>query len=544
MFKLPIMNYISRKRKWLLLPGFAVVASLLLGGCTKRFEKLNTNPDALYTADLLADYHYLGDPFKQAQLNIYVAAPPDNTQLQQNLMGDVFSGYMCAPTPFANNINNLSYALVDGWNTTPWDDAYKAVMAPLQYLFSFATATKFQGFFGVAKIVQVEAMHRVSDIYGPIVYNKFGVINPDGSVSYDAQKDDYYAFFNDLDSAITALSPLAAQGLVSDTLAPFDLAYGGNYTNWVKLANTLKLRLAIRINGIDPAKAKSEGEAALANSFGLMTTNADNFNINTGQTPHPVNVMNNSWGDCRSGAPLGCYLTGYSDPRAPKYMVPAQDAAVKGQYEGIRNGINIDAKSRYGSYAQPVTFPNSLQLIVAAEAWFLKAEAALNGWAGAGNIQTDYQTGIQTSFAQYGLDPGSYLADGSSSEAQYIDPNAITPGQNDIKTGSPWLSTITIKWDPTATQAQQLERIITQKWLAMYPEGQEAWTEFRRTGYPKLFPVVINNSGGTISTTAFIRRINFALTDRNTNPGAIPGAVKLLGGPDNGGTRLWWDIPH
>ncbi|WP_431215537.1 SusD/RagB family nutrient-binding outer membrane lipoprotein [Puia sp. P3] len=91
--------------------------------------------------------------------------------------------------------------------------------------------------------------------------------------------------------------------------------------------------------------------------------------------------------------------------------------------------------------------------------------------------------------------------------------------------------------------AGHLEQIITQKWLALYPDGQEAWTEFRRTGYPKLFPVVVNNSGGTISTTGFIRRINFAQTEKNTNSGAVDAAVQLLGGPDNGGTRLWWDHP-
>jgi hypothetical protein len=224
-------------------------------------------------------------------------------------------------------------------------------------------------------------------------------------------------------------------------------------------------------------------------------------------------------------------------------MVPATDSAVLGQYEGIRSGINIDAKTRYGNYAAPVTFPSSIQLMVAAEAWFLKAEAALRGWAGAGNAQTDYETGIKTSFDQYGLDASTYILDATSSAAPYIDPKAITPGQNDIPAGSPWLSTIKIAWTSSATFAGHLEQIITQKWLAMYPDGQEAWTEFRRTGYPKLFPVVVNNSGGAISTTAFIRRINFAQSERNTNPAGVAGAVQLLGGPDNGGTRLWWDHP-
>jgi hypothetical protein len=68
----------------------------------------------------------------------------------------------------------------------------------------------------------------------------------------------------------------------------------------------------------------------------------------------------------------------------------------------------------------------------------------------------------------------------------------------------PYLSTITIKWNAAGTFDENLERIITQKWISMYPDGQEAWSEFRRTGYPKLFPVVVNNSGGKIPTNTFI----------------------------------------
>jgi hypothetical protein len=243
------------------------------------------------------------------------------------------------------------------------------------------------------------------------------------------------------------------------------------------------------------------------------------------------------------GAPLESYLTGFNDSRTSKYVLAATDSAVAGKIKGIREGVNIDAKGRYAGYSQLVTFTSQIQLMTAAEAWFLKAEASLRGWAGAGVTQTDYETGVQTSFKQYGLDATNYLQDATSTAKPYTDPKAITAGQNDIPAGSPWLSTITIKWDNAASFDKKLERIITQKWLAMYPDGQEAWTEFRRTGYPKLFPVVINNSGGTISTTAFIRRINFAQSERNTNPAGVTGATQLLGGPDNGGTRLWWDKP-
>jgi hypothetical protein len=76
----------------------------------------------------------------------------------------------------------------------------------------------------------------------------------------------------------------------------------------------------------------------------------------------------------------------------------------------------------------------------------------------------------------------------------------------------------------------------------MYPDGQEAWSEVRRTGYPKLFPVVVNNSGGKIDTDKFIKRINFPVGEFQTNKVEVDKAVQCLGGADNGGTSLWWDI--
>jgi hypothetical protein len=175
----------------------------------------------------------------------------------------------------------------------------------------------------------------------------------------------------------------------------------------------------------------------------------------------------------------------------------------------------------------------------AAEVWFLKAEAALRGWS-ADNVQTDYETGVTTSFQQWGVSSGTYLSDGSSTEADYTDPKG-TGGVNDAKA----LSTITIKWDPAATQEMQLERIITQKWIAIFPDGQEAWADYRRTGYPRLFPVVVNNSGGAISTQTQIRRLDYPQSEYTTNAAAVNSAVStLLGGPDVGGTRMWWDVAN
>lgn len=515
-----------------------IFSGMLMVSCTKNFKEYNTDPTGLSEKQLSVDYQNLGEPMQQAQLYIM-----SNTnwiyQLQQNLNADVYSGYMMSATPFNSNNNNTNYFLMDGWNFYPWTYSYDNVMKPIQNVLDATTAPEYASFHAWAKIVRVEAMHRVSDIYGPIIYTNYGKSNPDGSVTYDSQKEAYNAFFTDLDSAIDVLTKLIQDG-APETFAKFDLVYGGSYTKWLKFANTLRLRLALRISNVDGGKAKTEGEKSLSNPGGLLTTNDDNAFVDIGSNEHPLNSISKSWGDINTGAPIACYLNGYNDPRVSKYITKASDAAVAGQYIGIRNGIEIDANGRYSGYSKPVDFPNKMQIMVAAEAWFLKAEAAVRGWAGAGNAQTNYETGIQTSFQQYGLDASGYISNNTLTEQPYTDPKAMTPGANNVPAGSPWLSTVTIKWDGGASDDIKFEKISTQKWIAMYPDGEEAWAEFRRTGYPKLFPVVINKSNGTISTTKFVQRLNFPSTEKSNNPKGVADAITKLGGPDNGGTPLWW----
>ena len=530
-------------KKYIYNSGMVVLMAMLFissfSSCTKKFEEFNTNPFGVSDADLNPDGALIVASLQNAQKNIYVNSPAWITQLQQNLLGDVYSGYMMPPTPFRGNSNNMTYDLVDGWNTWVWNPAYSNVMLPVSKVEPL-TKTAAPEIYAMAKIIKVEAMHRVSDIFGPIIYTKYREVNPDLGVDFDSQQAAYNAFFVDLNEAITILTPKAAQvAPAGGNFAKADLVYGGSYGKWLRFANTLRLRLALRIVKADATKAKAEGEAALANTGGLLSGNGDNFNVELGSN-HPLNVMNNEWGDIRMGAPMESIMGGYTDPRLGKYFVAATDAAVTGQFKGIREGINIDAKSRYLNYSQLATFEDKAQLMTSAEAAFLKAEAALRGWAGAGTAQTNYELGIQRSFDQYSLgSAATYFGNAVLKAKPYVDPKAITPGQNDVPLGSPNLSAITIKWDGAASFNENLERIITQKWISMYPDGQEAWTEFRRTGYPKLFPVVINNSGGKIPPGTFIRRINMPDAEKN-NP-ALAAAIATLGGPDNGATKLWWD---
>jgi hypothetical protein len=174
----------------------------------------------------------------------------------------------------------------------------------------------------------------------------------------------------------------------------------------------------------------------------------------------------------------------------------------------------------------------------AAEMYFLKAEGAVRGWNMGGTAQSFYQIGIQTSFDQWGAgSSANYVLDSLSKAAPYVDPSS---GSNNVNAGSN-LSTVIIKWRETDATELKFEKILTQKWIAMYPDGQEAWSEFRRMRYPKVFPVVVNNSGGLINTTTQIRRLPFPQSEYQSNGKGVTTGVSLLGGTDNGGTKLWWD---
>jgi len=128
----------------------------------------------------------------------------------------------------------------------------------------------------------------------------------------------------------------------------------------------------------------------------------------------------------------------------------------------------------------------------------------------------------------------NYLANATGKPQLYADPaNSNSYSQE--------LSDITIAWDAGASPAQMQERIITQKWIAMFPNGQEAWSEFRRTGYPKVIPIVNNLSGGKVDTNVQVRRMTFPRSEYSNNAAGVAAATALLGGADTGGTKLWWD---
>lgn len=520
----------------------AGVLSVSLIACTKNFELYNTDNTGVSPDQLGPDFNGLGLYLKSAQMSIYNfsgGGDPNSFQLQQNLNADCYSGYFMTATNFASGVNNTNYGLVTGWNGEAYKAGYLSVVSPLFRLRETGIEKTYPAVWGVALIVKVAAMSRVTDIYGPIPYSKVGLNLT--SVPYDSQEQVYNRFFLELD---TAAQYLRAQ--IADTkplpfnFGSFDVVYSGNFTQWLKFCNSLRLRLAMHIRNVAPDKARTEAETALnPTNGGVITDNADNMTVKVGQGfSNPLVFISTIWEDIHINASLQSYMTGYNDPRIAKYISPSTDDQSLGKYQGIRIGAAV-SKDSYGKYSflsrTAFNLNTPPQLMTAAEVYFLRAEAALKGWANAGgSVQSLYEQGVTTSMNQWQVPIGDYLANKDSVMADYKDPKNTV---NDIKK----VSNITIKWNDGAAEPEKLERIITQKWLAMFPEGQEAWTEFRRTGYPKLFPVVDNKSGGTIDTKIQIRRLPFPQNEYTTNPSTVADAVKLLGNSDNGGTRLWWD---
>src|SRR5260370_31293375 len=142
-------------------------------------------------------------------------------------------------------------------------------MGPINTIAKKGTRTAYPHFCAVALILQVQAMSRVTDYYGPIPYSKVG----QGSTTpYDSQQAVYNSFFAQLDTAVNNLQTYIAANPGLTPFAKFDMVYGGSYPEWVKYANSLRLRLAMHIVNIDPATAKTQALKAINNTGGLITT--------------------------------------------------------------------------------------------------------------------------------------------------------------------------------------------------------------------------------------------------------------------------------
>ena len=398
------------------------------------------------------------------------------------------------------------------------------------------TTTDPEGF-AVAQIIKVAAVHKAADTYGPIPYSKAG---QEGSTDaeYDSQEDVYKAMLKELDEAVHTL----ANG-GHDVFSKYDIIYEGNYTKWCKFANSLMLRLAMRIVYANPTLAKQYSEKALTNPYGVIENTKEAAKLSKGagvSLRNPLVIINGSYNDVRMGAEISSYLKGYNDPRIASYFVKAKNNGIEDYYAVRTNIPSIDDYlNKEKSSSLNVEDATPIFIMKASEVYFLRAEGALRGWnMGGGTAQSYYEKGITTSFEENDLSASqaaTYIANSTNVPANFVD--ALHPEYD-----TPATSTITIKWETGASNFERyLERIITQKYLAIYPDGQEAWSEYRRTGYPHIFPAVLTATDCDVDGNLRPTRIPYSNDEYVKNLENVKKAVQLLNGADNGATRVWWD---
>ncbi|MDD6211341.1 MAG: SusD/RagB family nutrient-binding outer membrane lipoprotein [Bacteroidales bacterium] len=527
------------------------VLLVFVTACTDGFRDANTDRTGITDEQLAIDYNNLGMPLTVIQQGIYFNYDFGKGknwpfQIMQNLSADMFSGYMHDYKPHNGGSSNTDYNLQDGWNGTFWENTYAYIFPQIKRS-EDSTRMNHSDLFGITKILKVETMHRVSDYYGPIIYTYFGI---EGSKDVpDSQKDAYNAFFADLDSAVFVLDKYLQTNDDLGRFAKFDILLDGKYSSWIKFANSLRLRLAIRIAMVDPEKAKSEFLKGISNPYGVFETVAEKVEVSTksGYT-NPLGEINRIWNEAYMNANMESILTGYKDPRLSLFFEPCLEVALqseldevdeqvhlKGTFKGIRQGTGFSHQLYITHSRLYVNQSTDAILMTSAEIWFLRAEAALRGWTSE-DAGTCYRNGITTSFSQWGA---SGITDYLESDKMAADYKDAFDELNDIKARCK----VSPRWIEDAEPEVKLEKIITQKWLAMFPEGCEAWAEQRRTGYPRLFPVRINNSkDGCIDTEIMIRRLNFPTSLIDSDPSLYKALQDAFGVPDNAGSRLWWDI--
>lgn len=515
-----------------------LLSLLAINSCTKKFEQYNTDSNSVSNAQLIPDNNLIGGFYPMLE---HAIVPSHINFSLLGMLGEYhingpFAGYMTECYPEESPGGNYNFS---SWSTYElWGLGYNSVMAPVLHLQKVGTPTLAPDFWAIALILQVAEMHKITDIYGPIPFFKYGIGGT--TVPYDSQESIYHALFAELDTAINNLKTYLGTYPGATPFAKYDLVYQGNYNKWLKYANSLRLRLAMHIVKIDPALAKQQALKALDPTFGgVFTSNDDNAVIKGGFNSCYYGFEESS--TLRAGGAIISYLNGYNDPRLPKYFSQSSKTP---QYLGLKTGSIInsygDAFYWFSGLSKDWSETTPCVMMNVSEVNFLLAEGALRGWNMGGPPQSFYEAGIESSLGQWGVVGGAittYINDATSKCQDFID--SLEPLNN-----SPALSSITIKWDDAATNEKKLERIITQKWIALFPDGAEGWTNFRRTGYPKLFPITAsqNHSGGTISTTIQIRREPYPLLEYTNNAAEVTKGITLLGGPDNGGTRVWWDV--
>lgn len=415
-----------------------------------------------------------------------------------------------------------------------------------------------------------------ADLAGPFTYFEDKQNAEDPRV-YDNVKSIYHDIVEDLDNIVACLKNFENRpewyksqiggvvGQYFDTNPRLYEEGDMGFSTYIKLANSLKLRMAMHIVKVEETTAKKWAEEAVAS--GVIDSEKDQHGLYPSYLgfSHPLVDICNSWGDAVLSASFETLLMSLNHPYAG-YVFQKNNNDIYNEEEeeillkdtricGLRAGTLVGTGQDYSvnqlqafSKLNPETWGMALPplyFIKWAEVDFLRAEGALRGWAMGGSAQEFYERGIRNGYFEdpkcvsmfpYSTEIESYMELEEAVEYYNVDPTGE---------GEEWesLTKIGVKWNEQDSKETKLEKIITQKYIALFPLSTEAWTELRRTGYPKLFPVLNTDDGdGSVAQGDIIRRIPWVPTDPRIQEIVNQYALPALGGEDLQATRLWWDV--
>jgi hypothetical protein len=464
------------KKKYFLLLIWPLVASLT--GCDKMsdFGNTNVNPAATTT------------PILSALLtNVEAGIGGYASQTRGGLYGQYFS--------------ETQYTDVSLYSTPllAFNAEYSGSLYDLQNIINVNTSNNMSV---VARILQQYIFWTITDRWGDVPYSEALKGNP--NPKYDTQEEIYKGMISTLKTAVTQFD--------NTSLITGDVIYNGDVASWKKLANSLRMLMALRLSKRYPGAseyAATEFKAALADPAGHITTNAENFTVR-----YPGGNFKNPWFNTYNGrkdfaesATMTSLMSSLGDARQTAFGTSTV---------GMPYGLNR-AKSEAFTSANPNwsyildepyrTESSPTVVVSAAQVLLARAEAADYGWT-TDVLQTVYQTGITRSFEQWGL---------AAPAASYFTQSGVA---------------LTA---PQGTGAN-LKQIATQRYIASYPDGLQGWSIWRKTGFPVLTPA----PDATNSSKAIPRRYTYGTAEYGSNEAATKVAATRIGG-DTQDTKVWWD---
>ncbi|KAA8478427.1 SusD-like starch-binding protein associating with outer membrane [Arcticibacter tournemirensis] len=405
---------------------------------------------------------------------------------------------------WTQNPTSSQYKSVDQFNLSntsfdrPWLTLYRSALVNAELIITNKTGSTNQHYQGIAYILKAYAFQLATDAFGDIPLTEALNASAYGNPNYDSQEVVYDSIFNYIDKGVALLN-------VSNATSPGaqDMIFQGDVSKWKAFANTLKLRAYLRISKANQSKA-SAGIASLYNSGAtFLTADASIKYTTTGGNENPL--YNEMVGLSRtqnlvaSATAVKAFVRN-SDPRRFKFydLVSGQDTIAhipQGSYNSNTTKAVSPPSALVGARASdPTSATAPVKLISAAESYFLQAEAVARGWA-SGNAYNLFTQGINQSFTSVGLTAAA---------------------------ATTYIATAPDAAFPVGTEAQ-VKAIITQKYYAMCGfQGFEAWTEWRRTGYPDFFTPSVASILGQGRTALRFLYPNTEVTSNANFPGTVP----------------------